>query len=1048
MKRFYTSLTLFMFLIFFTHQSGFSQNAWINEIHYDNASGDVNEFIEVVVENPGSYDLSLLQVILHNGSGGASYNTKNLTEFTVGATVGNFTIYHFIYPTDGIQNGAPDGMALVYSGSVIAGQFLSYEGAFTAVGGPANGLLSTDIGVSEGGTTPIGFSLQLSGTGTLYSSFTWQSPADDTPGQLNNGQTLGAPTTPVLTAVPLELSGFTYTLGIGPSASQSYSISGSNLTPASGNISVTGSTNYEVSTDNLTFNTSATLPYTGGTLGATTIYVRLKAGLGYGDYNGEIIANAGGGATTVNVTCNGTVPYPEPSNHVTNFLAGTPTSLTIPLTWTDATGAIIPTGYLVKAGTTGYGNITAPVDFVPETDGTLVKNVAAGVGAVNFTGLVPGQLYYFKIWPYTNSGAFIDYKTDGTVPQQDASTDMLYFRSVASGAWNAAATWEISVDDITYVPATTEIPIYGNSDVTIRNGHTVTVPTGTYNNAAEDLTVESGATLYANSSSSSCFVYIYGDILNDGTIGGASDVIGFDIEGASCTLSGSGTFIASRMAKFTTANATTDFHINQDLTLTYTHATNAALYNNQSGSTVFNIILGAGKRLTVPNARINLNGCTLTLKSDVTGTASLIPQLVTNATASNLFVERYISAWTDDAHGWHLLSSPVESQAVDPNFTDPTAADYDFYMWGETTNEWLNQKVGANNITSFVPGTGYLVAYAATSTKQFAGALNTADVTAGNLTLTPASYYSGWNLVGNPFPSAVKWNDGVNWTVPPEIAAIAKVWDEPSAAYVDIAANGMIPAMNGFMVHVESGSPASLTIPAAARVHDATPWYKSGENQLVLMAYDRTGNTAQQLVVGSDPMATEGYDAGFDSRFLAGYAPQFYSLAGDNMLSTNTLPEIGVNTVIELGFVKNQASEFSIGLAPESLMQGATIYLTDTKTGAVTELREGVEYTFTSAEGDEANRFLLHFGPLGIDDPAADQHFNIFAHSGNIYIQSQQPAKAEVMVTNLQGQMVLGGQAGGNSLTVLNARSLPAGIYFVMVTGTDSRVGRKVMLGR
>ena len=54
------------------------------------------------------------------------------------------------YPSNGIQNGSPDGIALVdASGAVM--QFLSYEGTLTAVGGPADGLTSTDIGVSEGG---------------------------------------------------------------------------------------------------------------------------------------------------------------------------------------------------------------------------------------------------------------------------------------------------------------------------------------------------------------------------------------------------------------------------------------------------------------------------------------------------------------------------------------------------------------------------------------------------------------------------------------------------------------------------------------------------------------------------------------------------------------------------------------------------------------------------------------------------------------------------------------------------------------------------------
>ncbi|MCB0465214.1 MAG: hypothetical protein KDC78_06000, partial [Aequorivita sp.] len=82
---------------------------------------------------------------------------------------------------------------LVNNGNII--QFLSYEGSFTAVDGIANGLTSTDIGVSEGSGTPIGESLQLSGTGTYYPDFTWNAPTTATPGTINAGQTYIAPTT-------------------------------------------------------------------------------------------------------------------------------------------------------------------------------------------------------------------------------------------------------------------------------------------------------------------------------------------------------------------------------------------------------------------------------------------------------------------------------------------------------------------------------------------------------------------------------------------------------------------------------------------------------------------------------------------------------------------------------------------------------------------------------------------------------------------------------------------------------------------------------------
>jgi hypothetical protein len=83
------------------------------------------------------------------------------------------------------QNGAPDGVALVKGTTLV--EFLSYEGAFAATNGTAAGTTSTDIGVSETGTTPVGFSLQK--TGDLVSG-TWQAPMASTVGTVNAGKNI------------------------------------------------------------------------------------------------------------------------------------------------------------------------------------------------------------------------------------------------------------------------------------------------------------------------------------------------------------------------------------------------------------------------------------------------------------------------------------------------------------------------------------------------------------------------------------------------------------------------------------------------------------------------------------------------------------------------------------------------------------------------------------------------------------------------------------------------------------------------------------------
>lgn len=121
--------------------------------------------------------------------------------------------------------------------------------------------------------------------------------------------------------------------------------------------------------------------------------------------------------------------WDEPTNHVTDFAAGTIGYTSIPLTWTGSTGAQLPGNYLIQA-------IKSPGTYATVTDGTPVANDAVwtdnnaainvvhvdGANTYTFTGLAPNTAYEFKIWPYTNSGANINFKVDDPIPTVNAST--------------------------------------------------------------------------------------------------------------------------------------------------------------------------------------------------------------------------------------------------------------------------------------------------------------------------------------------------------------------------------------------------------------------------------------------------------------------------------------------------------------------------------------------------------------------------------------------------------------------------------------------------
>lgn len=101
----------------------------------------------------------------------------------------------------------------------------------------------------------------------------------------------------------------------------------------------------------------------------------------------------------------------EPNDYPTVFGA-----YSIKLQWTDAVGAYVPTGYIIRMSSIGFDKIVTPADGVSYPDSNTDKNVTSGVQEVLFENLSSGT-YYFKIYPYQGYGSTIDYKTDEAIPQ-------------------------------------------------------------------------------------------------------------------------------------------------------------------------------------------------------------------------------------------------------------------------------------------------------------------------------------------------------------------------------------------------------------------------------------------------------------------------------------------------------------------------------------------------------------------------------------------------------------------------------------------------------
>jgi len=170
--------------------------SFISEFHYDNVSIDQNEFVEVYVEQGTTLSTVTISLYRHDGT---VYNTQtvdNMIAGTSGVDLSGtlFDIYTWSLPTNGIQNGDADGLSVDVGGALC--ELLSYEGTLTATAGAANGVTSTDIGVSESTSALVGSSLER-----IDGGWTFADDATNTAGIANAGLTVNPIPEPSSTAL-------------------------------------------------------------------------------------------------------------------------------------------------------------------------------------------------------------------------------------------------------------------------------------------------------------------------------------------------------------------------------------------------------------------------------------------------------------------------------------------------------------------------------------------------------------------------------------------------------------------------------------------------------------------------------------------------------------------------------------------------------------------------------------------------------------------------------------------------------------------------------
>jgi len=174
----------------------------INEVDYDNVGRDTTEFVELFNDGATAASLDGLALVFANGTNGDEYRRVALSgslsasgylvvadqAVTVadGARVVRFSVTH-----DNVQNGAPDGIALVDTNDLRVLDAVSYEGAITQAhlagfADPVSLVEGTPTDAADPNTTQGGMARMPNGTDTDNADHDWAVVAAPSPGAANH----------------------------------------------------------------------------------------------------------------------------------------------------------------------------------------------------------------------------------------------------------------------------------------------------------------------------------------------------------------------------------------------------------------------------------------------------------------------------------------------------------------------------------------------------------------------------------------------------------------------------------------------------------------------------------------------------------------------------------------------------------------------------------------------------------------------------------------------------------------------------------------------
>ena len=424
------------------------------------------------------------------------------------------------------------------------------------------------------------------------------------------------------------------------------------------------------------------------------------------------------------------------------------------------------------------------------------------------------------------------------------------------------------------------------------------------------------------------------------------------------------------------------------------------------------------------------------------------------------FMERYLTA-----NRWWYISSPFRNALA--TSLSPSDTSSRFYEWNETLPDWVEI---TQDSLHMVPFKGYAFKPACDSIYRFSGKFQTGEISFP-LSASGNDDYFRWNLVGNPYPSAIDWNSRSGINKDNIYNSIYFQEKNGICTYVDgvsvnckEAFNGLIHPFQGFWVFASNdniNNPGKLEIKNNARTWQ---WpvnmslKDSNHDGTIKITLQHDEKHANATAIRIKAEATYRFDASFDALLFhntlsnVDSKPVIYSLSEDNKkLDINTLPDI--SNTIRLGVKLDKPGQYTIKIknhltSSMTCPGGQHLVITDKKSNESYELRNGESTLhFYGEEGIINDRFIIN---MKKNTPVSGR----MNHSPS-FIRSRHTLQlklgddnqgGELSICDMSGRIVRKKYFHHHQEAYISLDNLPKGIYLVKYAGKKNALSSKIII--